>query len=78
VILFITGLILRAAHELDIDCGASWLIGDRWTDIEAGRRAGCRIFFADHADDEPPRSHYFAVGSLLEVARGILRTAQTS
>lgn len=36
------GLILRAARDLDIDPGASWMIGDRLRDVEAGIRAGCR------------------------------------
>jgi D-glycero-D-manno-heptose 1,7-bisphosphate phosphatase len=68
------GLITQAACELDIELKASWLVGDRWRDIEAGRRAGCRTFFIDHAYDEPaPRSYDFAVGSLLAAALIILR-----
>ena len=35
------GLILRAARELGIDCSSSFVIGDRGTDIAAGRAAGC-------------------------------------
>lgn len=34
------GMILRAAEDWDIDLAASTLIGDRETDIEAGRAAG--------------------------------------
>jgi histidinol-phosphate phosphatase family protein len=36
------GMLLRAAAELDIDLGASWMIGDSLRDVLAGRRAGCR------------------------------------
>jgi D-glycero-D-manno-heptose 1,7-bisphosphate phosphatase len=36
------GLLLTAAAELGIDLTCSWMIGDRETDLEAGRRAGCR------------------------------------
>jgi D-glycero-D-manno-heptose 1,7-bisphosphate phosphatase len=72
------GLILHAARELDIDCKASWLVGDRWRDIEAGRRAGCRTCFIDHAYDEPPPSYDFLVGSLREAAGIILRGERTS
>lgn len=36
------GLIRRAARELDIDLAESIVIGDRWTDLEAGVRAGCK------------------------------------
>jgi D-glycero-D-manno-heptose 1,7-bisphosphate phosphatase len=36
------GMLVRAAAELRIDLGASWMIGDRVTDLEAGAAAGCR------------------------------------
>jgi len=35
------GLILQAASRWDIDLAASYVIGDRAADLEAGRRAGC-------------------------------------
>lgn len=36
------GMLLRAAEEHAIDLHASWVVGDSVTDIEAGKRAGCR------------------------------------
>ena len=36
------GLLLRAAREHDVDLRRSWMIGDRESDIEAGKRAGCK------------------------------------
>ncbi len=36
------GMLLQAAAELDIDCAASWMIGDSERDVQAGARAGCR------------------------------------
>lgn len=36
------GLLLRAVREWDIDPAASWMIGDRLRDVQAGRAAGCR------------------------------------
>jgi D-glycero-D-manno-heptose 1,7-bisphosphate phosphatase len=36
------GLLLGAARDLDLDLGASWMVGDILDDVEAGRRAGCR------------------------------------
>ena len=73
------GLITRAARELDIDCATSSLVGDRWRDVEAGRRAGCRTFFVDHAYEEPrPPSYDFKVSSLLEAAAIILQTGLAS
>lgn len=41
------GMLVDAAVRLDIDLEASFMIGDRWRDIEAGRRAGCRTVFLD-------------------------------
>jgi D-glycero-D-manno-heptose 1,7-bisphosphate phosphatase len=36
------GLLLAAADELGLDLEASFMIGDKAADVEAGRRAGCR------------------------------------
>ncbi len=35
------GLLLKAAQKYKIDCSQSVMIGDRLSDIEAGRAAGC-------------------------------------
>jgi D-glycero-D-manno-heptose 1,7-bisphosphate phosphatase len=39
------GLILRAAQELDIDLNRSWMIGDRYSDIELAHNAGVKSAF---------------------------------
>src|SRR6266550_4687480 len=36
------GLLLRAAREFDIDLSDSWMVGDRYSDIELGANAGVR------------------------------------
>ena len=36
------GLLLRAAKDFDIDLAASFMIGDKESDLEAGLNAGCR------------------------------------
>jgi D-glycero-D-manno-heptose 1,7-bisphosphate phosphatase len=36
------GMMLRARQKLGIDLARSFMIGDRWRDIESGRRVGCR------------------------------------
>jgi D-glycero-D-manno-heptose 1,7-bisphosphate phosphatase len=41
------GLLLEAAQAHSIDLPASFMVGDRWRDVEAGRRAGCRTVFID-------------------------------
>ena len=37
------GMLLRAAREHGIDLSRSWMVGDKALDLEAGRRAGCRV-----------------------------------
>jgi D-glycero-D-manno-heptose 1,7-bisphosphate phosphatase len=36
------GMLLEAAAELELDLDRSWMIGDRWVDVAAGRAAGVR------------------------------------
>jgi len=36
------GMLLAAAQDCGIDLAASWMIGDSESDVQAGRRAGCR------------------------------------
>ena len=36
------GMLLRAAHDLNLDLAKSWIIGDQVSDMLAGRNAGCR------------------------------------
>jgi D-glycero-D-manno-heptose 1,7-bisphosphate phosphatase len=70
------GLLLRAAAELDIELQSSFMVGDRWRDIQAGRRAGCRTFFVDRGYDEPtPADWDFRVDSLPAAARIIVEVA---
>jgi len=68
------GLLLQAAKDWNIDLSASYMVGDRWKDIEAGRRAGCITVFIDHAYEERrPDNPDYRVGSLAEAAAWILR-----
>lgn len=42
-------MLLRGAERFDVDLKASWMVGDSPSDIEAGRRAGCRTLFIGDA-----------------------------
>jgi D-glycero-D-manno-heptose 1,7-bisphosphate phosphatase len=42
-----TGMLRRAAGELGLDLTASYLVGDRLTDIIAGAHAGCRTLLVE-------------------------------
>ncbi len=70
------GMILEAARNGAIDLGSSFVVGDRWRDILAGRRAGCSTILIDYGYDEPEADNPDArVASLLEAAEWILQTA---
>ena len=56
------GLLLAAAKKYDIDLTQSFMIGDRWRDIEAGQNAGCKTVWLDrgYINDpipNPPADH---------------------
>ena len=73
------GLILEAADEHRIDVGTSYTVGDRWRDVEAGRRAGSRTVFIDCGYDEPPPVHFDASArSLAEAVDWILKEERKS
>lgn len=69
------GLLIQAAAKHGIDLASSFMIGDRWRDVEAGRGAGCAAILIDYGYAEsgpngcsPDRT----VGSLTEAAAWIL------
>lgn len=39
------GMLLQAAKDFNIDLHLSWMVGDSETDMEAGKRAGCRTCY---------------------------------
>ena len=41
------GMLEAAAREAGLSLPASFMVGDRWRDVEAGRRAGCTTIFVD-------------------------------
>lgn len=67
------GMLHRAARELNIDLCRSWMVGDRWRDIDCGRRAGVRTVFIDFGYAEELRAAPdFTVSSFPEAARIVL------
>lgn len=72
------GMILEAAAERAIDLERSYLVGDRWRDIEAGRAAGCLPIFVDYGfqQDGPNRPAHI-VRSLPEAVACIIHREQS-
>jgi len=76
------GLLLAAAQALDLDPARSFMVGDRPSDLVAGRRAGCRVVWVQtgaHLEPpiespdfpaEPPRPDFICAG-LAEAAAWI-------
>lgn len=73
------GLVLEAAARHGIDLASSVMVGDRWRDVEAGRRAGCATVFIDYGYAEADRGEGRAdrvVHSVSEAADWILSRSQ--
>jgi D-glycero-D-manno-heptose 1,7-bisphosphate phosphatase len=69
------GLLMDAARRWNIDLASSFMVGDRWRDVEAGHRAGCQAVFVDHGYRERrPDGPYLRVRSLREAANWIIQT----
>ena len=72
------GLLIQAAAAHAIDLAASFLIGDRWRDIDAGAAAGCRTILIDRGYRERPPEHLPSAraNTLTEAAEWITRSAE--
>jgi D-glycero-D-manno-heptose 1,7-bisphosphate phosphatase len=67
------GMLADLASRYAVDLRASVMIGDRWRDIEAGKRAGCRTVFVDHGyEEDQPAAADLACRSLAEALPWIL------
>ncbi len=67
------GLLMRAAAELELDLGQSWMIGDILHDVEAGNRAGCGTVLIDNGNEtewelSPRRIPHFVAADLSRAA----------
>jgi D-glycero-D-manno-heptose 1,7-bisphosphate phosphatase len=68
------GMLSDAAADLGLDLSRSYMVGDRWRDIDAGRAAGCVTFFIDYGYREkgPSAPPDHVVRDLAEAAQIIL------
>ena len=72
------GMLLDAAAASGLSLQESVLIGDRWRDIEAGRRAGCRaVLLGDGYHERAAIEPHARAASLTEAADWILMTIGT-
>lgn len=66
------GMLLQATRELGVDLAGSWMIGDRSSDVEAGRAAGCRTVLMRGAAHVEPISADHEIRTLSELLAIIL------
>lgn len=68
------GMLLRAAATHGIGLKRSYLIGDRWRDVDCAHAAGCRAVFIDHGYRETLRENpEFTVTTFREAVAIILQ-----
>lgn len=72
------GMILEGARKHNVDLVESFMVGDRWRDVEAGQNAGCRTVFIDggYEEQQPARPADARVHSLREAADWILQVCR--
>lgn len=66
------GMLLKAARDFNIDLESSWMVGDSWSDVEAGNNAGCNtaLILNENTAGDMPDGIYLKVSvrNLLEFA----------
>jgi D-glycero-D-manno-heptose 1,7-bisphosphate phosphatase len=68
------GMLLEAIREFDLNPSDCFMVGDRASDITAGRAVGCRGIFIERGYTEPmPQDAHFIVTSMAEAADVVLR-----
>ena len=71
------GMLRRAAQALGVALEQSWMVGDRWRDVDCGRAAGCKTIFIDRGYAEELRQKPdFSARNLGEAADIILRESE--
>jgi len=74
------GFMFQMRDERNIDLSRSFLVGDRWRDLEAGRNAGCQTVLIDNHYAEPLPLHLadHICGSLSEAANWIMEVTDAN
>lgn len=80
------GMLLLAARELGIDLRRSWMVGDGFTDVQAGRAAGCHTMLVANVKVEhveammslPNARPDVHCGSVAEAAQELCRRLQST
>lgn len=71
-----TGMITDAILKWKIDVNRSFLVGDRWKDIEAGKRMNLKTILINHNYKEKKTEPDYEFTSFLEVTNQILKLSK--
>jgi D-glycero-D-manno-heptose 1,7-bisphosphate phosphatase len=66
------GMLTRAARTWAIDLSKSYMVGDRWRDVDAAKAAGCYAFFINYGYREDLRTRPDAVVASLSEASALI------
>lgn len=67
------GLMEAAAKDFSIELNQSFMVGDRWRDIEAGKAASCKsIWLKNNYLEKKPETMDYSANSLMDAALWIL------
>lgn len=63
------GMLFAGQRDYELDLASSWVVGDRWRDIDAGRSAGCRTVLVRHDYRERRASADYEIDRMPELLR---------
>lgn len=66
------GMLLESEVELNLDLSSSYIVGDRWRDIGAGKNAGCKTILIGNLKEENFIEPDFKISDLEEIIEIIL------
>jgi len=67
------GMINDAVNRYNIDLNESFVIGDRWRDVDCGIKSGCKTIFLDYDYDEKLKSTPDAIVTNLSSAVNLIQ-----
>jgi D-glycero-D-manno-heptose 1,7-bisphosphate phosphatase len=68
------GMLFAGAQGFDVDLASSYMVGDRWRDVEAGISAGCKTIFIDYGyNEKQPKSFDYKVSLFSDAVDIILQ-----
>ena len=73
-----SGMLIVASKEHNLDLSKSWMVGDTWRDVQAGKAAGCKTILLkrDWSESEKCEPDYIVKGNLGKVLDIILQRSR--